>query len=339
VKQDQRGGEGSTNIQAAVVHVHHGGLSRDEVREIALEVWQGNMTALAQVARDTADTRASLVREDILRGLEAGQGDADGFEQPEKQLALLQAQKGYAISGDDELRKTLVNAVLSISKEPERSMKAIVLQEAIEVLPSLTRRQVAGITAAFVVRFVTFGSASSFAQLLGLWERFIDANAGVPTDGDLRHLEYCGCGKASVLQLPLPNLIRQVYPGLVSGGITPEVFKDAFRDEGIPLGSQMPCLNDPTLVQLAALNEDVLKQKAQTWSEGQRTAASQLLTQNLLVDDKIIEMAKASPFGETLFTAWTNWLQRIELTSVGLAVGHSHANAIEPNFAPLEIWL
>jgi hypothetical protein len=340
MKQDQRAGPNSTNIQAAVVNITNG-LSEGEVREIAVGVWRENMVALSQVARDAADARASELREEILAGLARGEGNADAFQQPEKQLALIDAQRGFAISGDQDLRDALTRAVLNLSKEPERSINAIVLSEAIKILPSLTRRQISAITSAFVVRFVTFNGASSVSQLLEIWEKFVGANAEVPTDGDFRHLEYCGCGRAASLGvLPISELVRRTYPGLVSKGIDIDQLIAAFGEAGAPSNGVMVCLNDPSKYQIAALNEHVLKEKSVGWTEKQRETASSQLMENLMGDEEIsVKFTQGSPFGAKLFSEWQPWLQRVELTSVGMAVGHSHAAAIDAGFAPLDIWL
>jgi hypothetical protein len=340
MKQDQRGGTHSTNIQAAVVNIQNG-LTESQVREIAINVWRDNMTALSEVARDAADQRAQELREEILSGLARGEGNADSFQQPEKQVALIDAQRGYAISGDQDLRDALTRAVLNLSKEPERSINAIVLGEAVKVLPSLTKRQVSAITSAFIIRFVTFNNVSSIEQLLGIWERFVGSQSETPTDGDFRHLEYCGCGRASTLGvLPIAELVRRTYPGLVSKGMDALEINEAFAGYGVPPNAIIACLNDPAKVQIAALNEHVLGQKGAAWSEDQRSVAQSKLMQNLMGDPEIRETFIArSDFAKRLFEEWEPWLQRVDLTSVGMAVGHSHAMAIEPNFAPLDVWL
>lgn len=334
MKQQQQGGSHSTNIQAAVVHVH--GPTEERVREIALDLWRQNMATLTEQARDTAEARAGEIREELVGRLASGAGDPSGFQQPEKQLALLDAQKGYAISGDEELRRSLVEAVLSISGEPERSMKSIVLHEAIKILPSLTRRQVAGITASFITRYVGLNTVNSLNELLAAWSRYF-GSSDAPTEGDARHLEYCGCGKYSVFSTTIGGLVIQTYPGLVSLGHDSASVLQLFSPDGPPANALMQCLNDPQKLQIAALNDNVLNSKSEMWTDRQRTAARQLLSQNLIGEEKIKERLES--INPTLAGPWGTWVTRFELTSVGLAVGHSYATAIDKNFGSLEVWL
>lgn len=338
-QQKQSGGSGSTNIQVATVQV---GLGYEDVRAIARDVFDQNFAALAQQAGDVAGKRAETIRDEIVERLEQEGKSADNFSHVEKQVALLDAQKGYALSGDAELKKILVDSVVSLSHEPERSLKSIVLQESIKVVASLTPDQLRILAAIFVIRHVSFGGASSLSGLFSEYHKHLGIAVGGMnvTVGALRHLEYLGCGKTSLSVAGLYAIVSGHYQGLVSQGYLETDLLASFSPDPLPPSGVIRCLRDPTRLQIAAVNNDVLDGKSPSWTEHQKTVAKEKLTGNLIDEAAFnLEAQSISPESAYLTDVWKDQdLGKFELTSVGIAIGHTYATA-RGLTADLSIWL
>lgn len=343
--QQQQGGIGSTNIQVDTIHLSTG-LSVADVKEIAKDVFQSNFAVLTDTAKQIADDRARELREELMEALAAdGRGKLDSFSQPEKQVALLDAQRAYALTGDEELKSSLVRTVLEISKEPERSLKSIVLQEALKVLPTLTSQQMKAIAATFVVRYVHFGAAGNLLALSKAYERCLGRKWSDidPTDGDFRHIEYSRCGSIDIGEHSFIGIIKESYPGIVSAGFPAQELIDAFGQAGIPNSGIMPCVNDPQKWQIAAIDNRVIDSKSKThgWTEEQVSIAKKKLTENILDDEKLTQNIKSA--GGTLAHVCEKWgstaMKSLTLTSVGIAVAHSYVSGVDNSFIDLDIWL
>jgi hypothetical protein len=337
--QQQRGGIGSQNLQIGVVNV---GLRYEDVRAIAKDVFDANFATLTAEARIVSEDRASSIREKIVTGLQAGEGDASSFCEVEKQVALLEAQKGFALSGDEELRDLLVRAVLQISKEKERSLKSIVLQECIKVMPTLTPSQLSTLTLAFMVRQVNFG-VSSLQQLFDNYVKYANITEGGLniTLSDFRHLEYCGCGRINpVGNLSLFELIRGDYPGLITRGFDESDLIAAFQPDPIPDNALIFSIRSPGKFQIAAINQRRVDDIAHGWSQRQLDVAKAKLRENLESESDFIseinQMPSPIPY---LVNQWTETaIKSFEVTSVGIAISHTMLST-RGVIGELEIWL
>ncbi len=128
VNLEQKGGMGSTNLQIKTLNV---GMTYGDVRDIARDVFESNMQVFTKAAKLEADLRANQLREELVEKLKIKTPEElSSFEQPEKQSALFEAQKAYALSGDTDLKSSLVNMMLDLSSTEERSIKSLALQEA-----------------------------------------------------------------------------------------------------------------------------------------------------------------------------------------------------------------
>lgn len=338
-QQKQSGGSGSTNIQVATVQV---GLGYEDVRAIARDIFDQNFAALAQQAGDVAAERAESIRDEIVDRLARKGTSADNFSHVEKQVALLDAQKGFAMSGDEELKQVLVDAVLGLAGEPERSLKSIVLQESIKIIASLTPDQLRLLATIFVVRHVNFAGSSSLPALLSEYQKHIDFSVGQlsVTQGALRHLEYLGCGKTSISSASLYAIASGDYPGLISKGYLEPELMAAFSPDPFPVAGVMRCLRDPGRLQIAAVNNRVVDEKSTGWTEHQAAIAKLKLAENLIEEATFdAEVRSISPEAAYLADIWRDQhLDRFELTSVGIAIGHTYAVA-HGLTADLSIWL
>lgn len=344
MSQQQKGGIGSTNIQAEAIYVSTG-LSVADVKEIAKDLFRENFSVLNQTAKRISEERAQEIRDDLMEALAANGKKLDGFSQPEKQVALLDAQKAYALTGDKDLKSILINTVVKMSSEPERSLKSIVLHEALRILPTLTQQHLMTISVAFITLHVNFGKVKDIASLSAEYEKHIGRNwkSLSPTDGDFRHIEYSRCGAVSVLEGSFTSALRGTYPAVLSVGFDLSQAEEWFKESGIPRFGLMPCFNDANKFQVAATQEAVVDNNGAKfgWTSDQISILKKHFREHLM-DDAAAKQLVSSCSGciAHVMGQWDGTsLCRLTLTSVGIAVAHAYINSINKDFVDIDIWL
>lgn len=152
-KQDINAGNDSTNIQGRKVIVYNQGLGYDQVRQIALDVFKANFYELSETAKATAIERAEELVNNLLSKLQNEAPETiDKFQYPDVQYAVINAQKQFARNGEIESLNLLTDLLKGRFLMEEGSLKAIVLNEAIETLPKLTINQIKIMCAIFLVK-------------------------------------------------------------------------------------------------------------------------------------------------------------------------------------------
>lgn len=334
--QQQKGGSGSTNIQIGVVST---GLTYSDVRDIATDLFRENFAHLAAAAKDAAESRASEIRDEIIERLEKDKrADPQAFSQVEKQVILLEAQKAYALSGDDELREILVKAVIDASSAPERSKKSIVLGEAVKIAPLLTKNQIKALGIAFSIRFVHYCTVNlnslfdTYLKSINLVDKLIDLSAG-----DIRHMEYLGCGTLGIGGLEFYDILKTDYHGLICAGFTHEELQASFSPEAIPLPIRN-CHRDHSKFEIATDRQDHID--ATAWSAHQKTVAKVKIQERPIDEQSIrLELERHSDLAVYLYDQWSETsLKHFQLTSAGIAIGHTYISD-RIQIGDLDVWL
>jgi|GEM_PF-6240867 hypothetical protein len=136
--QSQRSGNQSTNTQIDTQNNY--GLSYEEVRQTALDVFKANFYALHKEAKEIAEARARKITEDILdEAFENKEHLIGNFSDPDIASALVEAQKIYAKSGDNSAESVLVSLILKRLETTERTEANILINEAIRKTELLTK--------------------------------------------------------------------------------------------------------------------------------------------------------------------------------------------------------
>ena len=118
------------------------GPSLEEVRTVALDVFRANFLELQGIAADVARARAEAITEAFISHLQDRSPQAlQAAANPDMQRALFAAQREYACSGDADLEQALVDLLVERAERADRSIEAIVLNEAINSVPKLTPAQ------------------------------------------------------------------------------------------------------------------------------------------------------------------------------------------------------
>lgn len=342
MNQRQTSGDNSTNYQVA--GDLNAGLSYRDVKEIADDVFHQNFTHLATEAASIAEERARGICDKFLTKLtEESPESLKNARNPDFQRALFRVQEEFATTGDETLGDLLVDMLVDRSKQSGGSFRQVVLNEALKTAPRLTSTQVSVLGALFMARYVNVNTNSIpqlYASLRQFWLPLIK-DLRQPSDANMGHIAYAGCGSISMGVVTFTQLFLERYPGLLTLGFEEEQYPwiSKFKDTGIV----MPCLRDPVKLQVAAVSSTDLENKLSTIDAGEHASdLQQLLKENPISGEAIhAEIESVDPEFKRFAETWENSaMKSFNLTSVGIAIAHAHCRRILGSAMPsVDIWL
>jgi len=344
-KQSQEGGDNSTNIQANEVTVVQG-LDYSQVREVALDVFRSNFYELSGKARDIASERAEKITEEFLEKLQ--RENPEGFkkaEDPDFQYALFTVQKEYARTGGEELGDLLVDLLVDRSKQEQRNILQIVLNESLTVAPKLTEDQLAALAVTFLFKYTQNQGIGNHEMLGKNFDSHVQPFVSKLSKNQacFQHLEFSGCGSISMGTNSLQSILGTTYQGLFLKGFD----KDEIQKREISIGMNplffIPCLNDLQKIQVRANSAEALTKamESQNISEEDKPKIIALFNLNKMNENEIKEKCiQIRPYMETIFDIWSeSSLANFTLTSVGIAIGHANIKRLSGEFSNLSIWI
>lgn len=342
-KKSQKSGDNSTNIQAEEVNIKQG-LDYSEVKEVALDVFRSNFYELSGIAKETARERAETITEDFLRKL--NDENPSGFkkaEDPDFQHALFTIQKEYARNGDEQLGDLLVDLLVDRSKQEQRDILQIVLNESLNIAPKLTNEQLAALSVIFLFRYTVNHGIGNIETLGLFFDKHVKPFAkrlvkGAPC---YQHLQFTSCGSISLGSQPIEKIISSNYQGLFMKGFEPEEIGKSNLE--LNTGLFINCLNDNSKIQVNALNENSLKSLVE--SKGlageQEKSLKDFFNKNKMSDKEIRKKCvQTRDYMKNVFDVWENsHMKNFTLTSVGIAIGHANIKRLIGEFSDLSIWI
>lgn len=346
--QNQDVGDGATAIQAGgnVTVINNSGLTRSEAREIALDVAKATFYELTGAAKETANFRVEEITELIIKKLE--QDYPAGIQKaidPDFQYSLFTVQKEYARTGDKDLGDLLVDLLVDRSKQDQRDILQIVLNESLNTAPKLTDTQLAVLAVIFMFRYTQNQGIGNHQMLGEYFDRQVlpFSSKLVKNDSCYQHLEFTGCGSIQMGEIALEGILEQTYQGQFLKGF--DHSEIASREVSIGLDGKffMTCLNDPTKLQVRANNKKLLEQhlEANAISSDDKTKIIALFDLGKMSHAEIREKCIAiRPYMELVFNTWADSpMKSFTLTSVGMAIGHANLKRLIGEFASLAIWI
>lgn len=294
---------GATAIQAnGDVAITNIGLTYENARAVALDVFQANFYQLSSMAVETAKARAQEITEDFLSKL-ASENPA-GLSQsndPDFQYVLFSAQREYARCGDKELEDLLVDLLVDRTKQEQRGMLQIVLNESLNTAPKLTEEQLASLALIFLFKYtqnLQVGNHDQFGSYLDKHAEPFIAKAAKGR-ASYQHLEFAGCGSCSLAMSALENILGQVYQGLFLTGFDANEVITRNITTALHAKFFMPCLNDPAKLQVRAVNKAQLTKMfdLDSVNDTDRTEINSLFDVGKMSDSKFGR--NAWPFGPT----------------------------------------
>lgn len=344
-KQDQSVAEGGVALQAGgSINVINTGLTALEARAIALDVAKATFYELSGVARDTAASRVEEITNRVIERLENEYPTGlQKAQDPDFQYSLLTVQKEFARNGDTDLGGLLVDLLVDRSKQDQRDILQIVLNESLATAPKLTNSQLSALALIFLFRYTQNGGVGSH-ELFG---KYLDLHALPFADklpksrASFQHLEFAGCGTALVGP-SLEELIGNSYQGLFLNGFSGEEVVARNLSVGLDPRFIVQCLNDSTKLQVNALNKQVLNEqiKDELLSPDDGAKLLSLFDERKMPHDQIrAKVIEIRGYMAQVFEGWSGDMQSFTLTSVGMAIGHANIKRFTGEFAELEIWI
>ena len=342
-KQVQKSGDSSLNIQAGQISI---GPTYQDVKAIALEVFKANFAQLSDIAMDTAQTRAEEITNQFLDELmkKNSQG-LKSAKEPAFQYALFTVQKEYAKSGDKDLGSVLVDILVDRTKEVNRNLMQIVLNESLETAPKLTSNQYTTLSVIFLLKYTRYLRMINFNEFSQYYGRMISPFVSelVKENACYQHLEYAGCGTIGIGSRSIEDILLKTYPILFVKPFNKEEVSDLLSQEPKLSAIISPSPKDPSLVKPSITEESIM-----------REFSLQLRIEASLID-KLLEIMKkhamnsheakdysitAHPCMTILYDVWDNsFMKNMTLTSVGIAIAHANIRRITGNQFDLSIWI
>lgn len=342
--QKQALGDGAIAIQAGGdVRV---GISADEARNIALDVAKVTFYELSGAARRTANDRVDEITNKVIQKLErdypAGLQKA---VDPDFQFALLTVQKEYARNGDKELGDILVDLLVDRSKQDNRNILQIVLNESLATAPKLTNAQLSCLSIIFLFSYTQNTGINDHTALGQYFDKCVQPFAEhlVKNEATYQHLEFARCGSAQIGDRSLELILSQTYAGLFVEGF--DLTEVTARSIAIEQHSNFftPCLNNQEKLQIDAINRTILEEKLDksSFQGSDRDKIIELFDHKKMstqqIRDKCIQLR---PYMIKVFDTWSDSLMcHFYLTSVGMAIAHANIKRHTGNFADLSIWV
>ncbi|WP_225212120.1 LPO_1073/Vpar_1526 family protein [Stenotrophomonas lacuserhaii] len=345
-KQSQSVAEAGTALQAGGDITVYSGVSYGEVKEIALDVFKANFYQLAGPAREEAGRRATEITEGFLDKLRAeNPAGFGGADDPGFQYALYSVQREYARSGDKDLGDLLVDLLVDRSKQEQRDILQLVLDESLVTAPKLTRGQFDVLALIFVFKNTRNAGVLSLDTLDTYLDKYIQSfiSEKPATDASMQHLQFTGCGASSLSVYSLEHCLMRSYKGLFMKGFTAQ----DLVNRGIELPVTHPifvkCFNDSSLGQINAIDDDHLARTLGelSVSNDQGELIKKLYGENVMDEAGIRSMVVGRrSYMDDLFTHWSSsGMSRFTLTSVGMAIGHANMKRLIGDFSDLSIWI
>lgn len=357
-KQVQKSGDDSVNIQAKSINIQTG-LTYSDVKEIALDVFKSNFAQLSEVAAYTAKNRAEEITEKFLCKLANSNPNAlNQAQEPDFQYSLLTVQKEYAKTGDKDLGDLLVDILVERTKTPKRSIRQIVLSESLKIAPKLTQDNLAALSVGFIILRTFRFNILSLKSLEDYFKQTIEPLVPFLTKESTSylHLNYTGCVLISTMSFRLiGDIFLNKYPGIFYKGFSEEVITKL----GLKIEEISPyitkCLHNEELLQLDPYLANGLKlfKEKEKIPENLLYKITKMTNTSFFKEIEHIQkkyimnhlevqdyLKKTYPYFETLIDIWNNsLLGRMDLTTVGMAIGHANIKRVVGNFSDLGIWI
>lgn len=345
--QSQNVGDGATAIQAAGnVTVVNVGVTASEARQIALDVAKATFYELTGIAKETASIRVEEITDQVIKKLETDFPEGlQKSKDPDFQYALYTVQKEFARNGDKELGDLLVDLLVDRSKQDQRDILQIVLNESLATAPKLTDTHLAALAVIFLFKYTQnfgIGNHQMFGDyldkhLLPFVQKLSKNHAGY------QHLQFSGCGSIGLSGNSLEGILGTVYQGQFLKGFEQSEIANRAVNVGLDSRFFIPCLNDATKWQVNSNSKENLEKHLdeQGVSSEDRAKILALFDLGKMSEPEIKEKLIAiRPYMAEVLEIWSNSpMQTFTLTSVGMAIGHANIKRLTGEFASLAIWI
>lgn len=217
-------------------HHYHTGLQISDVIPLVHELVKSDLLIYKMQAEDTANSRleefAKSFEEEII---EKVADKIDKFAEPSMQFATREAAVGYIKSGDLKDKDDLIDLLIERVKEEDRSSMQFIIDDAIRILPKLSRKNVAVLTLLTYSKLSLTGSKKSLDEWVSCMNPVINDLQDV-SPLDIEYLVQADCVTPLIGFSQGSNWItynRENYPLAFTHPINAEEAKRFFNESGI----------------------------------------------------------------------------------------------------------
>ncbi len=348
--QSQTSGNSSNNLQAGGNITI--GASYTEIKQIAQDIFNTNFLILRGEAKSIAENRANEIVDDFLSKYHdkiastSNETDMlDAAKDPDFQYALFATQRDYARSGKKELKEMLVDILMQRAECKDNELRKIVLNEAIEVAPKVTQRQLNIISLSFLLMHSINHGVINIETFNNYFKEQILPFCGDLTEhnSDYQHISYARCGTTSQFGTSLFDAVKRQYCGVLTTGFDEPAIAQLNLNTEQRNKSIITCLRNSSKLQVNAINLDRLDKLAHeiNLSTDQLNALKGLLENNVINQESFnSELLSLSPNFGILIDAWQKTpLKSLQLTSVGIALAQANIKKTINKDLDLSIWI
>ena len=334
------------------------GVSYVDAKQIAMDVFNENFAKLSQNAHRVAIERAEEFTLNFLSELNDREPEAiKNIEDPGVQSDILEAQSGFAKSGDRDLGEILVDILVDRSARQDRNTASLALSAALSTAQKLTGAHFAALSSLFVFKQLRLIGAGRPEQLYGhisnylgpMRDDFLDLSRS-----DVEYLAALGCITISMGEISIHQVLQQTYPGLFCEGV--DVDSAPGRPSGAPEDGPESVirmlketlavtrsLRDPTKLQVAAVDQESLHRLLdENGMLEHEERLNRALTARPMNGDAIIDELRAHDprIGEIVDAYNAKSLPNCSNTAIGTAIGHANLRkATSGQFSSaLDVW-
>lgn len=239
----------------------------------------------------------------------------------------------------------MVDLLVDRSKQENRNILQIVLNESLSVAPKLTDDQLAALAVTFFCKYTMNKGIGNHQMLADSFSQFVQPFASKLSKNQAcyQHLQFSGCGSISMGSSSIQKIYGKKYQGLFLKGFDREEIEKREISIGEDHRFFIPCLNDESKIQVRANNLEGLTEfmDSQQVPDEDKSKITELFNLNKMNDNEIKEkIISISPYMGNVFDVWEKSpLQNFSLTSVGIAIGHANIKRLVGEFSDLSIWI
>ncbi|MBT2382083.1 hypothetical protein J7E86_00455 [Streptomyces sp. ISL-11] len=271
------------------------------------------------------------------------------LKDPGVQSAVLDAEMGYAKSGDEELGEVLVEMLVARTLETERNVKQLALNEGIAVAQRLTSKHLAALSLIFFFKNVQVNppTAESFLERVKVLLRPMCADFGSFTESDSQYLIATGCAVRSIGTISWQSIMKQRYPGLYFRGFRPEETPSVAEILGsLENPSSAAVLFGPAgdgLLKVNAVSEEGAKVLGAAVGLTEIAPLVELMKHNPIPDAEIAEsVMRDIPELSDFLEAWpVLGLGGLDVSLTGIAVAYANFKRLTKGAfnAKIDVWI
>lgn len=340
VAVEQSGGKNSTNIQnndmsTKTLTVINKGMTYSDTKQMLLDLMSEEEKKYKGIALQVMNERLKDFSNEFLEKLYAKEGDL-GLEKlgiPAMQHSVYNAQKGYCLDENGDLKSIYVDMLLSRMETNEKNILQISMDEAIKTVECLTNEQMDILTMIFLI----FYSTDSIGNLIELKEH-IDLICSF-YHNDINIENTCVCLKVykSCLSLeeakhyiPIEEIYKTKFSGLFFKGFDLEELTNiSGNDTNFYKKIIIRDLRNPQKYQLSVMDIPTLKsQIIGTNMEKEELQLTQLFNSHIMTIDEVRnELINMNSDIENLLEQWKNSdLKYMQLTPIGRIIAIANYN-------------